>query len=141
MSGRQRGAASVELSLIVPVLVLLLLAMAGAWRVGHVRAQIVEAAAAGARAATIPVSADQATRLANQAIEADLATVGAHCAGLTIEVDTAAFARPVGTPGTVQVTIVCQLDLSDVVVPGLPGVLTITSSAREPIDTFRERTP
>lgn len=139
--GRNRGAASVEMSLLIPVLVLLLMAMAGAWRIGHTRAQIEEAASAGARAATIPASATQARALADQAITADLATVGVRCIGMAIDIDTAAFANPPGTPGDVHTFISCQLSLSDVVVPGMPGTVTISASASEPIDTFRERTP
>lgn len=140
-SNRQRGAAAVEVSLLIPLLVVLLLAMAGGWRISHARAQVVEAAAAGARAATIPTSAGQATQLARQAIEADLATVGVHCHGLTIDVDTTAFASPPGHQGDVAVELSCQVNLADVVVPGMPGSMTITASATEPIDTFRERTP
>lgn len=141
MAGRQRGAASVELSLLIPVLMILLLTMAGAWRIGNARAQVSEAAAAGARAATIPTSAARAAGVANQVIAADLATVGAHCTSLAVDVDTSAFGNPVGTPGDVTTTVSCRLNLSDVVVPGMPGAMTITASAQEPIDTFRERTP
>lgn len=140
-TGRQRGAASVEVTLLVPLLCVLLAGLAGGWRIGWARTQIVEAAAAGARAATITSSATQAVQLSRAAIEADLDTVGVHCAGLQIDVDTTAFATAPGTRGDVTARIACRLNLSDVMVPGLPGAVTITTAATEPLDTLRERRP
>lgn len=135
----QRGNTSVEVALLVPVLCVLLAGLAGGWRIGWARTQVVEAAAAGARAATITNSASQAGQVARAAIEADLATVGVHCAGLRVDVDTGAFANPPGMPGEVTTRVSCRLNLSDVMAPGLPGALTITAAAAEPLDTFRER--
>lgn len=137
----QRGAASVEVSVIVPVLVMLAVALAGGWRIGHVHGQVSEAAAAGARAATVPVSAAAARSHADAAVGADLATGGVHCTELQVDIDTSAYLQPAGTPGDVTVSISCLLDLSDLVVPGLPGAIHLSSTATEPLDTFRERTP
>ena len=77
----------------------------------------------------------------DKAIERDLATVDVHCAGLQTDVDTAAFALPIGSAGQVTVRVVCPLDLSDAVIPGLPGQLVVAATASEPLDRFRERKP
>ncbi len=137
----QRGAAAVEVAIIAPLIGLLLAALIGGWRIGWARAQVAEAAAAGARAATIPVSAAAAHAQASTAISSDLATVGVHCQTLDTSIDTSAYALPVGTPGQVHVQVNCVLNLSDLLVPGLPGQLNINATASEPLDTFRERTP
>lgn len=138
---RQRGAAVIEVTLLVPLLCIILVGLAGGWRIGWARTQLVEAAAAGARAATITNSAGQAIRQSTAAIEADLATVGVHCASLQVGVDTSAYANPPGMRGQVRTQVSCLLNLSDVLVPGLPGALTITATATEPLDIFRERRP
>ncbi len=147
MTGRQvrwhshRGAAAVEVTLLVPLLCVLLAGLAGGARIGWARAQVVEAAAAGARAATIGSSASAALHQSTVAVHSDLATAGVRCEGLQVDVDTAAFANPPGVAGRVTTKISCLLSLSDVLAPGLPGTVTITSSASEPLDTFRERRP
>lgn len=138
---RQRGMASVELAILVPIFGLLLAGLIGGWRIGWARTQVVDAAAAGARAASIPSAAGQARQLSTSAIQADLVTVGLHCADLQVEVDTSAYALPPGVPGEVTAHVTCRLNLSDLIAPGLPGATVISSAASEPLDIFRERTP
>lgn len=138
---RQRGAAAVEVAILIPLLGLLLAGLIGGWRIGWARTQVVEAAAAGARAASIPASAGQARQMATAAVQADLATVGLHCADAQVDVDTAAYSLPPGVPGKVTARVSCRLNLSDVIVSGLPGTILISSAASEPLDIFRERTP
>ena len=136
-----RGSAAVEVALIVPMLIVLVLALAGAWRIGWARGQVTEAAAAGARAATLAGSASLAVQQATAAIEFDLATVDVHCSALTVQIDTAAFATAPGTHGTVSAEVGCTLDLADVLVPGLPGSVQLEAQASEALDVLRERTP
>lgn len=137
----QRGAAVVEVALIVPLLVVLVLGLAGAWRIGWARTQLHEAAAAGARAATLATSAPAAVEQAVNTIEFDLATVNVVCSDLVVDVDTAAFLNPPGQHGSVIVRLGCRLDLADVMVPGLPGSLWLDAEASEALDVLRERTP
>ena len=54
-------------------------------------------------------------------------------------VDSSGFARPVGTPATVSVSITCVVNLSDVAIPGLPGTLPIAETISSPLDTYRGR--
>ena len=139
--GRQRGATAVEVAILIPLFGLLLAGLIGGWRIGWAPAPGVEAAAAGARAARIPAGGGGERELPPPAVQADLATVGLHCADVQVDVDTSAYSLPPGTPGQVTARVSCRLDLSDVIVPGLPGTTLISSAASEPLDIFRERTP
>ncbi|GAA2180170.1 hypothetical protein GCM10009785_09900 [Brooklawnia cerclae] len=136
-----RGAAAVELAVLVPVVGLLLAGLAGGARIGWARAQVEEAAAAGARAASIPASAGSAQAAGRAAVESDLRTVGVHCRSIGVAVDTSAYGTEPGTRGEVVVTVSCDLDLSDAVLAGLPGSVGIAATASEPVDMFRVREP
>lgn len=136
-----RGSASLEVAVLIPLIGLLLAGLAAGWRIGWARTQLVEAAAAGTRAATVSVSAGAAANQGREAIEQDLRTVGLHCASLEIELDTSAFALSPGDAGRVSAAVNCRLDLSDLLAPGLPGQIDLSASATEPLDTFRERQP
>lgn len=136
-----RGAAAVELAVLIPLIGLVLAGLAGGARIGWVRAQVEEAAAAGARAASIPASAVAAASAGRTAVAADLATGGVHCRWIDTAVDTGGYATGVGSRGSVVVTVSCELDLSDALVAGLPGTLRLTATASEPVDTFRVREP
>jgi len=101
----------------------------------------IEAAAHdAARAASISRTAGQAQASAYAAAGATLGQQGLHCASLTVQVDTAGFAVPVGQPATVAVTITCVVDFSDLVADGLPGSKTLNASFVSVLDTFRTRT-
>ena len=80
--------------MIVPLVVMLMLGLAGGWRIGWARAQLAEAAAAGARAATLAGSAPQAVQQATAAIEFDLATVDVHCSSLSVQIDASERGEP-----------------------------------------------
>lgn len=136
-----RGSVAVEVTLIVPLVVMLMLGLAGGWRIGWARAQLAEAAAAGARAATLAGSAPQAVQQATAAIEFDLATVDVHCSSLSVQIDASAFNSAPGHHAEVSAELGCRLDLADVLVPGLPGAVQLEARATEALDVFKERTP
>jgi hypothetical protein len=54
-------------------------------------------------------------------------------------VNTAGFAKPVGTPAVVAATVTCVVDLSDLAMPGLPGDRALTSTFTSALDPFRGR--
>ena len=56
-----------------------------------------------------------------------------------VAVDTTGFVAPVGTDGTVTVTITCTVTIADLAIPGLPGTHTMTGTAASPIDRYRSR--
>ena len=101
----------------------------------------IEAAAHdAARAASISRTAAEAQANAYAAARATLSQQGLHCASLTVTVDTAGFAVPVGQPAAVSATVTCVVDFSDLVADGLPGSRTMTSTFVSSLDTFRTRT-
>ena len=118
----QRGAAAVELALLVPALLLVLGLLVSGGRLWFARTTVNEAAQTAARAASLARSATAATAAGRDAASQSLATAGLRCRSTSVSISTAAFAVPVGTPSTVTSTILCLVDFSDVFLPGWPGV-------------------
>lgn len=139
LADRDRGSATVEAIIIVPVLVLVL---GLGWTTARVAVagQSIEAAAGdGARAASISRSPGSAQANGSSAARSTLSSQNAKCAGDSVNVDTSGFAAPVGTDGTVTVTVTCPVQLSDLSFPLAPGHVTITREITSPVDTYRER--
>ena len=135
----ERGSASIEAVIIVPAvgLVIALLILAGRITIAD---QTVHAAAAeAARTATLARTPDDAHTRATQAARDTLTSQNTTCAAIDLEVDTSEFSRPLGTPASVTVTVTCQLPLSDLTLPGIGGIKTITATASSPLDPYRGR--
>ncbi|GAA1832712.1 TadE/TadG family type IV pilus assembly protein [Microlunatus capsulatus] len=141
MSGRpaSRGSVTVELTLVVPALVLVLGLLVAGGRLWFARATVVEAAQSAARAASLARSAGTAAVDGRAAGQASLRTAGLVCSSTTVGVQTAAFAVPVGTPATVRTTVGCTVPLGDVVLPGLPGSIQLSGEGAAALDTYRSR--
>lgn len=137
----ERGAASVEVMLIVPVVVLLAAVLMAGWRISWARTNVQAAAAAGARVASQQRSGAIAAQRADEVIAADLAATRVVCQGLTVSSDVSQFARPVGTVAQVSVRVDCSVSLADLLIPGMPGQLAVGAQAVERLDTYRERQP
>lgn len=137
----ERGSVSVEAVLLIPALVIILGLVVGGWRIWSVRTNTTQAAAAGARAASLATSGSQASSVAVQVARENLSTLGQRCDELLVAVDVGAFARPPGEAAAVGVDVRCRVSLADLLVPGLPGHWTANSHAEEILDTFRERRP
>lgn len=130
---------AVEAAIAVPAFALFvgLIIFAGRVAVTH---QAVEAAAAdAARAASIARTADAATQAADLAATTSLTNQDLACRATSVQIDASGFATRIGTPGLVEVTVTCTLDLSDLAVPGVPGTHTVTAVMTSPIDTWRQR--
>ncbi|WP_156755871.1 TadE/TadG family type IV pilus assembly protein [Actinokineospora pegani] len=122
----ERGSASVEATLVAPILiVILVLAGVVTARGAQARIQLDDVAHQAARAASIQRT-HHAAEAAAQAAAAD--AVDAACAGLRVSLDVGRF-RP---GGTVTVTVSCEVDLT-----GPLGRKRLYSRAVEPIDTWR----
>ena len=138
--GDERGSGSLELVIVVPAVVAVIALLTAGWRLWSVRSQVREAAAAGARAATLARSGAEAEQAASAAIDADLETVGSSCTGPTVGIDVSAFSAPPGQGGDVGVDVTCEVPFTDLLIP-MPGALTVEGHAGSRLDSFRERQP
>jgi len=138
MDRGERGAVSVEVALLVPVLVLVAAGATAGWRLWWASGQVQAAAGAAARAAAVfsdPVAAGQTVVAV---VNADLETAGVHCQDISINHDLAAVALPAGVPGTVHVQVRCAVGLSDLLLP-LPGFIAVNGDADEAINLYSRR--
>ncbi len=135
----ERGAAAIELALLVPAFVALLAVMVGGGRIWLARSAVTEAAGAAARAATLQRSAADAEKAARRTVSANLADSAVVCRHQSVQVDTSAFAKSPGVPGTVTVRVSCEVGLSDLLLPGLPGSVRADATGTSALDTYRGR--
>ena len=135
----ERGSASVEVVLGLPVFLLLVGLVILGGRTAIATQAVQAAASDAARAASIARTASQAHTAANSTARHSLANQNVACATTTVSVDTSAFHTTVGTPGQVTATVTCALILSDLALPGVGGTKTITATMSSPLDTHRER--
>jgi Flp pilus assembly protein TadG len=136
---RDHGSATVELTLVVPALVLVLGLLVAGGRIWFARTTVTQAAQTAARAASLARTTGAAAAQGQDAGRASLSTAGLRCAARSVQVETAAFAVPVGTPATVRATVRCTVPLGDVLLPGLPGSLSLTGQGAAALDTYRAR--
>ena len=128
----QRGSATVELTLVTPLLVLLLVLIGVLVHRGvTARLELDTAAHQAARTAALARTLPAATTAARAAAHDALTTTEPACSAVDVTVDTSRW-RP---GGAVAVTVSCALDLT--ALGGLPGHLDLTATATEPLDTFR----
>ena len=135
---RERGAAVIEVVILVPALGLFLALIIAGGRVALAHQAVEASASEAARAASISRTQGHAESLASAAAASSLTSQNTRCLSTTVAVDTSGFATPVGTPASVGATVTCQVDLAGLL-PGLPGSMGITATVRSPLDTYRER--
>lgn len=128
------GFSSLELVIITPVVLAMLLLVVGFGRLTQGRQLVQDAAAAGARAATLDSNPVRADADARQAAHDILAQGGISCQTFSTSVNTDDF-RP---GGQVSVSTTCTVGLSDLGLIGFPGSKTMTASATSPLDQFRQ---
>lgn len=138
-TGGDRGSVVLELVVLAPGLLLFIGLVVFAGRMSLAKQSIAQAAEEASRTASIARTQPEADSTAGQAARSTLTQQNLQCVTTTVSVDTAGFARPVGTPATVTATVSCVVRLSDLAVPGLPGSKTVTATASSPLDTYRER--
>jgi Flp pilus assembly protein TadG len=136
---RERGALSLELAILAPVLLMFLLLMIGAGRIYLSGRTVDNAARDAARAASLQRSATAAQATALQVASSTLATEGIHCTNTSVDVPTDGFNAPLGQPAAVTVTVSCQVNLSDVALPGFPGTKLLTGTFTSAIDPYRQK--
>ncbi|WP_263247255.1 TadE/TadG family type IV pilus assembly protein [Saccharopolyspora rosea] len=122
-----------ELTLLVPVLIVLLLFVVFCGRLAEARLRVDDAAHQAVRAATLARSSSQASSNAHATAQAALSQAGVRCQHLDV------FAPLAGMqPGsTVTVTVTCDIGLSDLAMLGIPGSTTAESTASSVVDQWR----
>ena len=135
----ERGSAAIESAIGVPAFALFVGLIIFGGRTASTHEALQSAAADGARSASLARNAQTARTDAREAATASLTNQHLDCTQLDVAVDTSDFNKAPGVPGSVDVTVSCRLDLSDLAVPGVPGSRVLTSTMSSPIDTWRER--
>jgi len=128
----QAGTAAVELVVLTPLLLMMLCLIVGLGRAADARGRLVGAVRDAARAASLAATPPAAARAAHDTALADLAGAGLECRRPQVSADTTAW-QP---GGQVSIRIRCALDLSALVVSGLPGHRTLTADATVPLDSY-----
>jgi Flp pilus assembly protein TadG len=131
-SGTDTGTLTVELVLLTPVVFALLAFVVGLGRSADAHGRLIGAARDAARAASLSRTPSAAQAAARDTALADLHGAGLECRSPQVSTDTSRF-RP---GGDVTVTVHCALDLSALVVSGLPGRTTLTVRATAPLDSY-----
>ncbi|HYJ74511.1 MAG TPA: TadE/TadG family type IV pilus assembly protein [Kineosporiaceae bacterium] len=136
---RDEGAASLELVVLTPALVLLLGLLVLVGRVTLAGTSVEQAADEAARSASIARTAAGAQRAAEDGAMRALAEQDLRCGRVDVAVDVGGFSVPVGQAARVTATVTCVVALADLALPGFPGSRTVTATAVSPLDTYRER--
>ena len=126
------GGATVELVVLAPLVVLLVGFVLFAGRLGLASADVRQAAASAARAASLTDTPAAAAAVAHRQVAENLAADGRSCADPSVTVD-----AQVTAGGRVTVSVVCPLPLGDLAPVGLPGTKVVEARAVEPVDVFR----
>lgn len=138
--GRDDGGIAIEAAILVPSIVFFVLLALAAGRIETSHGAMDEAARAAARSASLARDAGSAQQAAQTAAADALVQGGVSCAGTpSVNVDLSQFAPTLGQMGSVTVTVGCQVPLSDLVVPGLPGSTSLTSTFTSVVDSYRAR--
>lgn len=135
---RERGSLTLEAAILTPALVAMLVMLIAVGRIAIAHGAIDAAARDAARQASIARDPASARSAALASARAALGREGLKCSP-SVTVDTSGFSAPVGTPAAVLATVSCDVEFSDVALPGMPGSKALTSSFSSPIDAFRAR--
>jgi Flp pilus assembly protein TadG len=135
----ERGSAAVEITLVAPLLVLFVMVVIFGGRLALARQAVQAAAFDAARAASLARTQPEARAAASRIAEATLVNQRLPCATTLVQVDTAGFNKPVGTPATVEVRVSCSVPIADLGLPGITQAVTVEETAGSPLDSFRER--
>jgi Flp pilus assembly protein TadG len=129
----EEGSVALELVLLTPLVLVLVLFVTFCGRVTRAEAIVRDAAAAGARAASLRQRAAAAQADAHAAVLTSLSGHVGTCPTPAVLVDTAAL-RP---GGRVAVEVRCATPLHDLGLLGVPGSRTVVARSVEVIDAWR----
>lgn len=135
----ERGSAAVEITMVAPVLVAFIMVVIFGGRLALARQAVQSAAFDAARAASLARTQDEARTAATRTAAATLANQDLPCVATRLDADTTGFSKPVGTPATVTVRLVCDVATGDLGLPGIAATIPVDAEATSPLDSFRER--
>ena len=125
-----RGSIAVELAILAPLIGVLLLAVVAVGRVQNARADVEGAARSAARDLSIARDPTASIGRVRESTAATLNVGSPGCRTFTF--------TPSITVEQVTVTVACHADLEDAAVLPLPGSMTLSASATEVVDIYRE---
>ena len=131
--GRDRGSVTVELAVLAPLVGLLLASVFLVGRVQIARADLEGAARGAARDLSIARDPEAARSAVEQSVAATLDLGSPSCRSMTFTAEIQAT--------DVSVSIACVVDLQAAAVLPVPGSMTVSASATEVIDVYREGRP
>ncbi|SEG85862.1 TadE-like protein [Actinacidiphila yanglinensis] len=134
-----RGSEAIQAAIVTPLLIGFLCTAIAAGRLVISDGKIDSAAEDAARAASIERTPGAAQAAADTAAAKSLDDQGITCASEHVAVDVGGLNVPVGQVGYVHVTVRCTVNLSDLLLPGVPGSKTLTSSFTSSVDAYRSR--
>ena len=129
----ERGSAAVEMAIVAPAVFLLLMLVIFAGRVTDAKQQVISAADAAARAASLRSDEVSAMAAAEAAAEANLEDGGLTCTPATVEFEQ----LDLQPGGVVTVRVSCEADLAAVALPGIADFQTFSAESTEVVDRFR----
>lgn len=132
--GHDDGSIAVELSIVMPLMLLLLALVYGYGRVSQVSGALEAGTRDGARAASQARDATGAQQAAEQAVRSSLTVSNKACLS-TLQVRLAGGVFKAGFPVTVLAT--CSYPLSTAGLPGAPGSIDAEASFTSPVDPNR----
>ena len=136
----QRSSATTELAVVAPGLLMIIALLVMGGRITIAGGSVEHAAAEAARAASIARTASAAVADGTAAARRSLEQQSLSCVGApAITINAQEFTRPPGEPATVTATVTCEVQLSDITIPVVPGSRTITETVQSPLDTYRMR--
>jgi len=133
-----RGSVFVELALgYIPIMVLTVVAVVAVARIVSAQMDVNSAAAAAARQASLAYTPGAAVAGAEDAADAALTGRTLTCRNRVVRVNAGSMAPG----GQVSVTVDCTVALQDLFGVDMPGALTATGEATQPLDTYRGTPP
>ena len=135
----ERGSAAIEAAIGVPAFALIVGLIIFGGRTATTHEALQSAAADAARSASLARDAEVARVEAREAATSSITNQKIGCSAVEVAVDTSDFNKQPGVPGSVDVTVSCRLDLSDLAIPGVPGSRVMRATMSSPLDTWRER--
>lgn len=132
--GSERGSSAIEFILLVPIFVFFVELIVLGGRIASINADVQSAAREAARQASVASGPGSAANLIGPTANASLQNKGVSC-----QSGTAIFGPGTNfvAGGSVEVTVTCTVNLSDVDLLSAPGSIQVTKTAAEPIEKYR----